>query len=81
MTLMPLLQDQEHLALVKLANGNGRAQIAQSLKVSENTVKNLLTSVCTALGAENAYHAIAIGFCTGLLIESNIEGFNVQDAS
>lgn len=81
MTFMPLLNDQEHRALVKLANGNDRVQIAQDLEVSETTLKNLLTSVCTKLGAESHPHAVAIGFCTGLLIEHNIEGFNVQDAS
>lgn len=75
MTFMPLLEDREHRVLVEMANGRERPQIALRLKMSQDDVKNAMNRICTTLGADNHPHAVAIGFCTGLLIDQNIEGF------
>lgn len=78
MVFAPTLTDQEHRALVLAANGKERPDVARILKISEHAAKNLITGACTKLGADNTSHAVAIGFCTGLLIEHNIDGFHVS---
>ena len=75
MTFMPELDDLEHNVLVGIANGKEWPAIAAELKIKKDDVKNAVNRILVTLGAENTHHAVAIGFCTGLLIPDNIDGF------
>lgn len=77
MTFDPFLTRDEHRVLVMLANGKERKEIAQALGLSIDTAKNRIEAVCVKLGAENSHHAIAIGFCTDILVPGDIDGFSV----
>lgn len=61
------LTDREREVLEELAAGSRISEIAESLYVSEKTVKNHLTSVYAKLGAETAAQAVAIAYQSGLV--------------
>jgi DNA-binding CsgD family transcriptional regulator len=50
-----------------LANGSSAREIADTLAVSENTVKTHLRKLFTALGAASRSHAVALAWQHGLL--------------
>lgn len=61
------LTQREREVLGVLAAGNRISEIADSLVVSEKTVKNHLTSIYAKLGAETAAQAVAIAYRSGLV--------------
>lgn len=63
----PQLSARERDALSYLSTGQNRAQVAHSMKISENTLRVYLDSARHKLGALNITHAIAIGANRGIL--------------
>lgn len=61
------LSDREREVLRLVAEGLANKQIAQSLGVTERTVKYHVTSILNKLGAENRAHAVALAAQRGLL--------------
>ena len=78
MVFAPTLTNDEHRALICAANGKELPEIAAELGVSRDCTKNWLGQAVKKFGAENVPHAVAIGFCAGLITEYNIEGFYVD---
>ena len=78
MDFAPTLTNRELRALIAAANGKERTEIAEELDVDRHDAKNILNRVIIKLGADNLPHAIAIGFCTGIITEYNIDGFYVD---
>jgi DNA-binding NarL/FixJ family response regulator len=64
---MKPLSDQQLKALRLLATGLVQKQIAAELNLSYGTTKVHIQKVLAKLHAENATHAVAIGFRKGLL--------------
>ena len=62
-----LLSAREHGVLRLVAAGQSNRQIAQTLAISERTVKFHVTAVFNKLGAENRAQAVAIAAERGLL--------------
>jgi DNA-binding NarL/FixJ family response regulator len=62
-----LLSAREHGVLRLVAAGQSNRQIAQTLTISERTVKFHVTAVFNKLGAENRAQAVAIAAERGLL--------------
>lgn len=61
------LSPMERQVLTLTAEGMIRAQVAEALNVSPETVKEHLQTIYRKLGARNAAHATALGFRKGLL--------------
>lgn len=61
------LSPRERDVLTMVAAGRRRAQIADSLKISESTLRVYIDSARHKLGALNAFHAVAIGMKTGII--------------
>lgn len=78
MTFNPLLTPDEKTILVKYANGADKFDIAQHFRVTPATLKNRVGKIHEKLGADTMEHAIAIGFCMGILLPADINGFNVR---
>lgn len=57
---LPKLSEREKDALTFIAAGNGRADVAHKLDISENTLRVYLDSARHKLGALNLPHAVAI---------------------
>ena len=66
--LRPSLSPREVDAITLLALGHGRAQVAQSLAISENTLRVYIESARHKLGAINTVHAVARALSLGLII-------------
>jgi len=72
-SLMPLtvnspaapLTPRELEVLSYVARGNGNKRIATTLNVSEQTIKNHITSVLRKLGANDRTHAVVMAMCHG----------------
>jgi DNA-binding CsgD family transcriptional regulator len=62
------LSPREKDTLCLLAVGNNRAAIAESLKISENTLRVYIESSRFKLGANNTTHAVAIALTHGLIV-------------
>jgi DNA-binding NarL/FixJ family response regulator len=62
-----LLSGRERAVLQLVAEGLPNKQIAQSLAISERTVKFHLTSLFNKLGADNRAQAVALAVQRGLL--------------
>lgn len=62
------LSPREVDALTMLAMGYSRAQAAESLSISEHTLRVYIESARFKLGASNTTHAVARGLTTGLLV-------------
>ncbi len=58
------LGTQEAKVLTLIAEGNTRAEIADYLNISPNTVKSHLAHVFEKFNAINIAHAVAIGITT-----------------
>ncbi len=61
------LSPRERDALTLVSQGVRRAQIADRLKISENTLRVYLDSARNKLGAINTFHAVATGVKTGVI--------------
>jgi DNA-binding NarL/FixJ family response regulator len=61
------LSDRERQVLGLIAEGLANKHIAQSLGITERTVKYHVTSILNKLGAENRAHAVALAAQRGLL--------------
>ncbi|UCH43202.1 MAG: response regulator transcription factor, partial [Dehalococcoidales bacterium] len=53
--------------------GNGNKRIATTLNVSEQTIKNHITSVLRKLGANDRTHAVVLAMCHGWISVSEGE--------
>lgn len=62
------LSPREIDALTMLAMGYNRAQAAESLSISEHTLRVYIESARFKLGASNTTHAVAKGLSTGLVV-------------
>lgn len=67
-TNMRKLSPREVDALTMLAMGYNRGQAAESLSISEHTLRVYIESARFKLGASNTTHAVAKGLTQGLLI-------------
>lgn len=65
---MPALSPREIDALTLLAMGYSRARAAESLSISEHTLRAYVESARLKLGAENTVHAVARALTRGLLV-------------
>ncbi|MCG6902161.1 MAG: LuxR family transcriptional regulator [Rhodobacter sp.] len=65
---MQKLSPREIDALTMLAMGYNRAQTAESLSISEHTLRVYIESARFKLGASNTTHAVARGLTLGLLV-------------
>ncbi len=61
------LSPRERDVLTMISQGARRAQIADRLKISENTLRVYLDSARAKLGAINTFHAVATGVKTGII--------------
>lgn len=66
--MRPSLSPREVDAITLLALGYGRAQVAQSLAISEHTLRVYIESARHKLGAINTVHAVARALTLGLII-------------
>ena len=66
--LRPSLSPREVDAITLLALGYGRAQVAQSLAISEHTLRVYIESARHKLGAINTVHAVSRALSLGLII-------------
>ncbi|MEO0372694.1 MAG: autoinducer binding domain-containing protein [Pseudomonadota bacterium] len=64
----PSLSPREIDAMTLLALGYGRAQVAQSLAISEHTLRVYIESARHKLGAINTVHAVARALSLGLIV-------------
>lgn len=62
------LSPREVDALTLLAIGYSRAQVAETLSISEHTVRVYIESARFKLGAMNTTHAVARAICRGLIV-------------
>lgn len=63
----PMLSGRERDVLSMIAQGKSRGQVADSLKISENTLRVYLDSARHKLAALNIPHAVAIATTRGIL--------------
>ena len=61
------LTEREIDVLKLIAAGNGNKQIADSLSISEATVKSRVTNILSKLGANDRAHAVTIGLKRGII--------------
>jgi DNA-binding NarL/FixJ family response regulator len=61
------LTEREHEVLVELAAGRSNREIANTLQISENTVKNHVRSILEKLQAVSRVEAVVIGVQRGLV--------------
>ena len=62
------LSPREVDAMTLLAMGYSRAEVAESLSISEHTLRVYIESAKTKLGAQNTTHAIARAMSRGLIV-------------
>ena len=67
-TSTPQLSPRENEALTLLALGYSRAQIAQTLSISEHTLRVYVESARFKLGALNTTHAVAVAIAQGFVV-------------
>ncbi len=63
------LSPREKEALFKLSLGQNRAAVAESLQISENTLRAYIDSARHKLGAMNVTHAVAIALAKGIIVQ------------
>jgi len=66
------LAPRETQILEYVARGNGNKRIAERLNISEQTVKNSLSTILKKLGASDRTHAVIIGLRNNWIFMSNI---------
>lgn len=64
-TEVTLLSDRELEILSHVASGNANREIAYSLCISEQTIKNHVTSILRKLKAHNRTHAVVLAVRNG----------------
>lgn len=64
---MPPLTDRERHVLRGFADGKTYAELAVELRLSPNTIKNVVSSLYNKFGVRHMGHAVAEGFRTGAL--------------
>lgn len=64
------LSPREREALAQLSIGQSRAAVANSLHISENTLRAYIDSARHKLGAANVTHAVALATARGLIVTS-----------
>ncbi len=64
----PDLSPREKEALTLLSLGQSRAQVANELKISENTLRAYIDSARHKLGAHNTTHAVAQALAKGVIL-------------
>lgn len=64
----PQLSPREQETITLLALGYSRAQIAQTLSISEHTLRVYVESARFKLGASNTTHAVAVAIAQGLIV-------------
>ena len=62
------LTDREQEVLLWIARGLGNKQIADTLKITEHTVKYHVNLILSKLGADDRAHAVAVAVERGILI-------------
>jgi DNA-binding CsgD family transcriptional regulator len=62
------LSPREKQALIQLSRGQGRAEVAAALHISENTLRAYIDSARHKLGAMNVTHAVAIALARGIIV-------------
>ncbi len=62
------LSPREREALTQLSLGQSRAAVADSLQISENTLRAYIDSARHKLGALNVTHAVALALARGLIV-------------
>lgn len=67
-TVVKTLSPRETESLTLLALGMKRAQVAENMKISENTLRSYIESARVKLGAQNTTHAVANAVTRGLLL-------------
>ena len=63
-----MLSPREVDAITYLAMGYSRAQVAETLSISENTLRVYIESARSKLGAANTTHAVACALSRGLIV-------------
>lgn len=66
--IVKTLSPRETESLTLLALGMKRAQVAENMKISENTLRSYIESARVKLGALNTTHAVANAVTRGLLL-------------
>jgi LuxR family transcriptional regulator, quorum-sensing system regulator RaiR len=61
------LSPREREALTLLSDGQSRAEVADSLQISENTLRAYIDSARHKLGAMNVTHAVALALARGVI--------------
>lgn len=64
---LPDAAPRQFQTLRHLANGLNYSQIANTMGVSPNTVKQTLHRIKDKVGAENLYHLLALAYQAGIL--------------
>jgi len=67
------LSPREHEALVLVSHGYTNKSVGRVMGISEQTVKNYLTSIITKIGGQDRTHCVAIALCNGW-IPADVEG-------
>ncbi len=62
------LSPREKQALMQLSLGQGRAEAAATLQISENTLRAYIDSARHKLGAINVTHAVALALARGIIV-------------
>jgi DNA-binding CsgD family transcriptional regulator len=62
------LSPREREALTQLSLGQSRAEVADSLHISENTLRAYIDSARHKLGALNVTHAVALALAKGIIL-------------
>ena len=62
------LSPRERETLARLSIGQSRAQVADSLGISENTLRAYIDSARHKLGAANVTHAVALATAKGIIL-------------
>jgi len=62
------LSPREKEALIQLSQGQSRAEVANALHISENTLRAYIDSARHKLGAMNVTHAVALALARGIIV-------------
>jgi len=66
-TLLARLTNRESQVLSQVADGQSNKQIATAMKVSEQTVKNMISGILRKLSANDRTHAVVLAMRRGLI--------------
>ena len=62
------LSPREKETLIQLSQGHSRAEVADTLGISENTLRAYIDSARHKLGAMNVTHAVAMALARGIIV-------------